>query len=241
MQQSRTVDEYIKALKKYERLAADVVFHKVFNEKKSEYAEPERTWPKSIKALLAQFAIENLYSHQVEAVNWIRKGKHTVAATPTASGKTLIYNLPVFEKVLEDPQSRALYLFPLKALAQDQLKTIQKLAGLMEKTIQPTAAIYDGDTTAWNRTKIRKNPPNILLTNPEMLHLSILPYHHNWEDFFANLRFIVVDEVHTYRGVMGSHMAWVFRRLLRVCRHYGADPVFIFCSGIKTKLNWPKN
>lgn len=230
MVRSPTIAEYIQSLKNYERLASDVVFHKVLPEKKSEHTVPERPWPAPVQELLNRLGIQNLYSHQAESVNFIKAGRHTVTATPTASGKTLIYNLPVFEKVLEHPESRALYLFPLKALAQDQLKTIQKLSSLLDKTIQPTAAIYDGDTSAWNRTKIRKNPPNILLTNPDMLHLSILPYHHNWQAFFADLRFVVVDELHTYRGVMGSHMAWVFRRLLRICRHYGTEPVFVFCS-----------
>lgn len=266
--QSCSIAEYIQSLKNYEKLASDIVFHKTLSGKEPEYEEVERPWPAAVQTLLATLGIRNLYSHQARAINLIRKGHHTVAATPTASGKTLIYNLPVLEKILENPQSRALYLFPLKALAQDQLKTLQKLlaqtrlnknpqpansrigfhvdhpsngqnvSGQMrfdwpENTLAsfaPTAAIYDGDTSARHKAKIRQNPPNILLTNPDMLHLSILPYHHHWQDFFSALQFVVVDELHTYRGVMGSHMAWVFRRLRRICRHYGADPVFVFCS-----------
>lgn len=225
-----SVDEYIRSLKGYERLAPDIVYHKVIDEKEAEYAGTEAPFPSAIEKLLAELSIDRLYSHQAEALDLIREGQHTVSATPTASGKTLTYNLPVFEKIMEDPAARALYLFPLKALAQDQLKTVEKSFTHFTGEKKPTAAIYDGDTTPWFRSKIRRDPPNILLTNPEMLHLSMLPYHPSWKTFFENLSYVVVDEVHTYRGIMGSHMAWVFRRLLRICRHYGASPVFIFCS-----------
>ena len=153
-----------------------------------------------------------------------------MVATPTASGKTLTYNLPVLEQCMRDRDSHALYLFPLKALAQDQFKTFNEMAALVPDSIRPEAAIYDGDTTPYKRKKIRDNPPAVILTNPEMLHLSMLPYHEKWAPFLAGLTHIVVDEVHTYRGVMGSHMAMVFRRLLRICKFYGADPSFIFCS-----------
>ncbi|MCP3955755.1 MAG: DEAD/DEAH box helicase, partial [Desulfobacterales bacterium] len=168
-------------------------------------------------------------SHQAQAIDLIRNGQHVVMATPTASGKSLVYTVPILEKVLANPESRALYLSPLKALAQDQHRAFAEVDG---KLVQGrlTAAIYDGDTTAWFRKKIRQSPPNILLTNPEMVHLALLAYHRQWQTFFANLDYIVIDEVHTYRGLLGSHLAQVFRRLQRICRYYGSDPVYICCS-----------
>lgn len=178
--------------------------------------------------------IDELYSHQAEAANYVRAGRHVVVATPTASGKTLTYNLPVMEHCLTDPEAKALYLFPLKALAQDQLKGFNELAGMLpledDDDRRPAAAIYDGDTTPHFRKKIRNSPPNVIMSNPEMVHLSMLPHHASWAEFLSGLTHIVVDEVHTYRGVMGSHMAMVFRRLLRLCEYYGARPTFIFCS-----------
>ena len=138
------------------------------------------------------------------------------------------------DRLMEDPAASALYLFPLKALARDRLNTVQHLLRAAG-SVQPDspelkAAAYDGDISAYQKAKIRKVPPHILLSNPAMLHLSMLAHHHLWEGFFRNLRFVVIDEVHTYRGVMGSHMAWVFRRLQRICQYYGSNPVFIFCS-----------
>jgi DEAD/DEAH box helicase domain-containing protein len=174
--------------------------------------------------------VERLYSHQALATDLIRAGRHVIAATPTASGKTFVYNLPVLERFLHDPESRALYLFPLKALAQDQLAAFNALTAHWPEEARPRAAIYDGDTTPWFRKKIRENPPQVLLTNPEMLHLALLPHHEKWAEFLAGLSCVVVDEVHTYRGVLGSHMAQVFRRLRRVCNRFGADPSFVFSS-----------
>jgi DEAD/DEAH box helicase domain-containing protein len=188
---------------------------------------PEHPWPEPIRRGLDLLGVDQLYAHQARAVDLVRAGRHVVVATPTASGKSLIYNLPVLEACHRDRQTRALYLFPLKALAQDQRRALDSLAATLFPT--PTSAIYDGDTSSSQRTRIRRNPPNILFTNPDMLHLGILPSHEKWAEFFANLRFVVVDEVHAYRGIMGSHMAWVFRRLIRICRLYGANPTFV-CS-----------
>jgi DEAD/DEAH box helicase domain-containing protein len=231
-----TVSGYIDALlASSSPLSGQVAHHRVLPGEVAQYGEPVRPLPRALRALLAARGIERLYAHQAEALNLARSGRDVVVATPTASGKTLTYNLPVLEQCLADPGSRALYLFPLKALAQDQLKGFNALTALLPPEAagpggRPTAAIYDGDTTPHFRRKIRDNPPNVLLTNPDMLHLSLLPYHEKWAEVFANLTHVVVDEVHTYRGVMGSHMALVFRRLLRICRAWGANPVFIFCS-----------
>ncbi|MBI9075947.1 MAG: DEAD/DEAH box helicase [Desulfatibacillum sp.] len=223
-----TVAEYIEALKASPRMGDQVVIHRSFPKSRASYGEPKTPWPDPVIHLLKAAGVNRLFKHQTRAIDLIRQGKNIVAATPTASGKTFIYNLPVLEALTNDPTAHALYLFPLKALTQDQLKTFNRLAGSMDNA--PTAAIYDGDTTSYQRKKIKEAPPNALFTNPEMLHLGFLPYHYNWEGFFSRLKFIVVDEVHTYRGVMGSHMAWVFARLLRVCRYYGSDPKFVMCS-----------
>ena len=182
-----------------------------------------------MKKVMHASGIQDLYCHQTEAIDIIRSGCNVVVATPTASGKTAIYNLPVLEKICENATARALYIFPLKALAQDQLRTFQEMIAFWEGRL-PTANIYDGDTTSWHRKRIRESPPNVILTNPEMLHLSFLPYHHKWSTFLSNLEVVVVDEVHTYRGVMGSNMAQVFRRFQRICSHYGVSPLFIFSS-----------
>jgi len=224
-----SVTEYLHSLKNSPRLGHLVVYHKEFPPSTQQYAEPGRPWHGEIVTILQRAGIRHLYRHQVEATDAIRAGKNVVVATPTASGKTLIYNLPVFERLLCDPHTHALYLFPLKALAQDQLKTFERMA-LGAEQIRPTAAIYDGDTPSGQRRRLRASPPNLLITNPEMLHLALLPYHHNWSSFFARLAFVVVDELHTYRGVMGSHMALVFARLLRVCSYHGVRPVFVLSS-----------
>ena len=186
--------------------------------------------PDVLVRVLADIGIERLYTHQVSAVEHIRSGRNVVIVTSTASGKTLCYNVPVIEKLLSDRQARAMYLFPTKALAQDQLKTLRRLSesdpmlGGMIK-----CGTYDGDTPTDTRRRLR-DEANIILTNPDMLHTSILPYHSRWNRFFSNLKYVVIDEIHTYRGIFGSNVANVIRRLRRVCRHYGADPQFVCCS-----------
>lgn len=225
-----TIAQYLAALKGFKGLAPDLVCHRTIAAKKARYGD--RLDPDPVWQAFQDQGIQRLYEHQARGVSLIEKGVHTVIATPTASGKSLVYNLPVLRALYADSAACGLYLFPLKALARDQLATLETLmAGVNAKIADTlTAAVYDGDLSAYHKARVRNNPPNVLLTNPEMLHLAMLPHHHLWESFFANLKFVVVDEVHTYRGVMGSHMAWVFRRLLRICRHYGAAPVFVFCS-----------
>lgn len=230
MKYKDNIQEYIDSLLSSPVMGDQVVHHRVIEGHDPSFGEPRRSFSPSINAVLGFRDIEHLYSHQAEATDYARAGRNVVVATPTASGKTLTYNLPVLEQCLRDPDSHALYLFPLKALAQDQLKTFNEMAALMPENSRPEAAIYDGDTTPYKRKKIRDTPPAVILTNPEMLHLSMLPYHEKWAPFLAGLTHIVVDEVHTYRGVMGSHMAMVFRRLLRICKYYGADPSFVFSS-----------
>jgi len=183
-------------------------------------------FPSVLAEALTKRGILSLYSHQTQAWESARRGDNIVLATGTASGKTLGYNLPVLAALLENPEARALYLFPTKALTQDQLSGLNSFQASIKNL---KSAIYDGDTPQSHRSAIRKNA-NILFTNPDMLHTGILPHHTNWGDFFRNLRFVVIDEMHTYRGVFGSHVANVIRRLKRVAKFYGANPLFILTS-----------
>ena len=185
--------------------------------------------PAPLRAALASRGIDQLYSHQLSAWTQARAGKNIVLATGTASGKTLAYNLPVLARLVENNDARALYLFPTKALAQDQLSTLEQFSVPMVQRGELSAAIYDGDTPQAARSPIRKKA-RIVLSNPDMLHTGILPHHSNWSDFFNGLKFVVIDEMHTYRGVFGSHVANVIRRLKRVAKFYGADPQFILAS-----------
>lgn len=178
---------------------------------------------------LRRLGISNLYSHQAEAFEVLENGQNIVVATGTASGKTLAYNLPILNHLLQEPKATALYLFPTKALTQDQLSGLNALleAGGLQNNIFP--AIFDGDTPQSKR-KTMRNTANILKTNPDMLHQAILPHHTNWHRFLSNLRYVVIDEAHIYRGVFGSHFANVLRRLKRVCAFYGAFPQFVLTS-----------
>ena len=171
--------------------------------------------------------IAKLYAHQAASAELASAGKHFVVVTPTASGKTLCYNLPVLNSILENPDTRALYLFPTKALAQDQLAELHDLAARLDDSFG--VFTYDGDTPADARKAIRERS-HIILTNPDMLHSGILPHHTKWTRVFENLRYVVLDELHTYRGVFGSHLANVLRRLARIARFYGSSPQFICCS-----------
>ncbi len=223
------VKAYVQALKTSRRLGGQVVFHKVLPAVAPQWSDPISSWPAKLNRVLEASGIEKLYHHQAEAIDLARSGQHVVVATPTASGKTLVYNLTYLDLFLANPDVRALYLFPLKALAQDQLLNFNKTASFLSGR-KPSAAIYDGDTSGPQRKRIRERPPGVIMTNPEMLNLSFLPHHTVWEAYFSNLQMVVVDEVHTYRGIMGSHMAQIFRRLRRICRYYGTDPIYIFNS-----------
>ncbi len=190
---------------------------------------PDRLDPR-LRAALERRGLTQLYSHQAEACQRVAAGEHIVVTTPTASGKTLCYNLPVLDAILKDSATRALYLFPTKALAQDQMAELHELATLVAEAGGDDIGVhtYDGDTPADARKTIRARA-HIALTNPDMLHAGILPHHPRWAKLFENLRYVVIDELHAYRGVFGSHLCNVLRRLQRICRHYGSDPQFI-CS-----------
>src|SRR6266851_9246773 len=186
---------------------------------------PSSLDPRIVEALKAR-GVEQLYSHQAKAVEAVAKGEHLVVVTPTASGKTLCYNLPVLQALVQQPDARVLYLFPTKALAQDQLAELTELAKSLPDMRMFT---YDGDTPQDARRAVRARA-NLVLTNPDMLHSGILPHHTKWVNLFQNLRYVVIDELHAYRGVFGSHLANVLRRLTRICRHYGSAPQFIMAS-----------
>ena len=180
-----------------------------------------------IQKVLTERGITRLYSHQARAIDLVHQGKDVVLVTPTASGKTLCYNIPVLQKILEEPETRAIYLFPTKALANDQMTEVHRLIGELKADIKTFT--YDGDTPDDARQAIRKQG-HVVVTNPDMLHAGILPHHTKWQKLFSNLKYVVVDELHVYRGVFGSHVTNVFRRLKRIARFYGQDPVFICCS-----------
>ena len=192
------------------------------------FAELEKPLFPALEECLKNHNFLPLYSHQAEAVNQARRGKNVIVVTPSASGKTLCYNIPVLETFLSQPDGRALYLFPTKALAQDQLRTLREdfCPDLFRSA---DFATFDGDTPPSERGEIRKNA-RIILSNPDMLHIGILPNHQQWSRFLRSLKYVVIDEAHTYRGVFGSHLAGVLRRLRRLCQLYGAEPQFILCS-----------
>jgi DEAD/DEAH box helicase domain-containing protein len=191
------------------------------------FADVPATVDARLRAALEKRGVKRLYSHQAEAFDAVQAGKHVVIVTPTASGKTLCYNLPVLNALLADPGARAMYLFPTKALAEDQLHEFQAAVDEMGSDLR--AFTYDGDTPQDARKAIRQRA-NVALTNPDMLHSGILPHHTRWARYFENLRYIVIDELHYYRGVYGSHLANLLRRLKRVCEFYGSHPQFICCS-----------
>ena len=206
--------------------------------RRARYGRLSAPLPPALEAALKAAGVDRFFRHQAQAIDSVRRGQHIVVATGTASGKTLVYNVPVVEAVMRDPRARALYLFPTKALAQDQVRALNELTdGLRrgssrkdeESGWTPLFGTYDGDTSQTTRTRLRRQAA-IILTNPDMLHLGILPNHKLWAEFLGNLRFVVLDEAHVYRGVFGSHVAAVVRRLRRLCQLYGSSPLFICCS-----------
>jgi DEAD/DEAH box helicase domain-containing protein len=220
------VSEIIHNLKKLDRTNEVITAVERIPPREAEWASmPDWIKPELAEAFRAK-GVMQLYSHQADAVDRIRRGRNLVLVTPTASGKTLCYNLPVLNAILENPDTRALYLFPTKALAQDQLGELHDLGQRLQDSFG--VFTYDGDTPSDARQAIRRQG-HIVITNPDMLHTGILPHHTKWTRLFENLRYIVIDELHMYRGVFGSHLANVLRRLKRIAGFYGQRPQFI-CS-----------
>jgi len=236
---------FLEDIRKSRGYSHQIVYIHRIPRREAAYAELAEPLPPELVSALAQMGITNLYTHQVRAIENVRAGRNIVVVTSTASGKTLCYNLPVLEALLSmgrrgdgetgrrstlnSQRSTAFYLFPTKALAQDQLRGLRRYAEI-EPALAPImkAGAYDGDTPTTTRRKLR-DEASIILTNPDMLHQGILPYHSRWSRFFADLRCVVIDEIHTYRGIFGSNVANVIRRLSRICRHYASNPTFV-CS-----------
>ncbi len=220
---SRLLDE-IKESRRYEN---QIVHVEKIPPREAQYGSLELKGP--VKAALAKTGIKELYTHQAEAIEKIREGKDIVLCTTTASGKSLTYMLPIFEAVMEDPEVTALYISPLNALVNDQMKTFLEFE--MELGSGTRIARYTGALSDSEKRKVREGRTNVVFTNPEMIHMSFLAWHHLWKRFFSNLKFIVVDESHYYRGVIGSNMANLLRRLTRVAEYYGVGtPQFVCCS-----------
>lgn len=227
MMGKKSLQEILEELKSTPGIRENIVHWETIEKTPGTYTPlPERLHPK-LKRALEKRGITRLYSHQKTAFDYGMNQVSFTAVTPTASGKTLCYNLPVLQTILEDERARALYIFPTKALSQDQKNELNELIESAEVSIN--SYTYDGDTPVAIRQKIRK-AGHIVITNPDMLHTGILPHHTKWVALFENLRFVIIDELHTYRGVFGSHTANVIRRLQRICRFYGSDPVFICTS-----------
>jgi len=222
----RLVDEW----RRDPRWRGRLVHLEILPPRPARFAEPAAPLPCPLREALRRAGIARLYVHQARAVDLARAGRDFVVVTATASGKTMCYNLPVLERLLAEPRSRALYLFPTKALAQDQLKTLRTWAEAhpaIAGVLRP--ATYDGDTPRHRRPRLRAEA-SVILSNPDMLHVGILPNHPRWAEFLRHLAFVVVDEMHQYRGIFGSNVAMVLRRLRRLCAHYGSRPLFIGTS-----------
>ncbi|CAH1195001.1 ATP-dependent RNA helicase SrmB [Paenibacillus plantiphilus] len=221
------LEEWLQLLKGQPEIMNNVThWHTIPPREARSAAMPADIHPSLVEALAGR-GVEKLFVHQAEAYRAVREGRNVVTVTPTASGKTLCYNLPVVQSLLENASGRALYLFPTKALAQDQVAELQELAAAMDVDLKTNT--YDGDTPPTVRQVIR-NAGHIVVTNPDMLHSAILPHHTKWVKLFENIKYIVIDELHSYRGVFGSHVANVIRRLKRICRFYGSNPQFICAS-----------
>ncbi|MGH2442154.1 MAG: DEAD/DEAH box helicase [Chloroflexota bacterium] len=221
------IDQIVQQLLSDPSTGANVAAYRELPKREAQYRDfPLGIDARLIRALRSR-GIDRLFSHQLEAIESVLRGEDTVVVTPTASGKTLCYNVPVLNSILGDSNSRALYLFPTKALSQDQVHELHGLVDVLGIDIK--SYTYDGDTPQTARRAIR-SAGHIVVTNPDMLHTGVLPHHTRWLRLFENLKYVVIDELHVYRGVFGSHVANVLRRLKRVCAYYGSDPVFIFSS-----------
>jgi DEAD/DEAH box helicase domain-containing protein len=221
------IDQVVEQMLDDPEVAANIAAYREIAPREAAYGEfPARVDPRVVRALAAR-GIRRPFLHQSEAIDHVLGGEHTVVVTPTASGKTLCYNAPTLNAILADETARALYLFPTKALSQDQVSELHALIEILGVDVKTFT--YDGDTPQTARRAIR-SAGHIVVTNPDMLHSGILPHHPRWVRLFENLQYVVIDELHSYRGVFGSHVANVVRRLRRICRYYGSDPVFICCS-----------
>ena len=202
------------------------VHQETLPERPARYGDLYKPLPRVLARMLENKGISKLYCHQAEAINRLTEGHNVIISTSTASGKSLCYHLPALSTLLTDRNAKVMYVFPTKALAHDQLDSLGSLVPYSSFIVPNT---YDGDTPRESRRDIRRNS-SIVVTNPDMLHTAILPYHRGWSAFLRNLRLVVIDEAHYYRGVLGAHVAMIIRRLRRICRELGAEPQFVLCS-----------
>jgi DEAD/DEAH box helicase domain-containing protein len=219
------IEKFIQKLKTDSFYKQQIMHKQVLLPQKPHFGELDDPLPQILQDYLLKNKI-HLFSHQAEAINCIRRKQNVVIVTPTASGKTLTFNIPVFETLINDNNATALYLYPTKALTNDQLKVIRDLE---EKTrVKAQSNVYDGDTPKHLRPEIRKKS-KIILSNPYGLHF-YLPWHYKWKNFLQNLKYLIIDEAHVYRGVFGSNVAMLIRRLLRICKYYASNPTIILSS-----------
>ena len=221
------LESFLQSLARRGRSRGHVVHLQEIPARHARFGDLRPELPGPLRDALRRAGIERLYAHQVDAIREARAGRDVLVVTGTASGKSLAYQLPVLEQVCLDPETRALFLFPTKALEQDQLKSLRQL---LPAGSGIRAEILDGDTPAHRRAQLKADPPHILISNPDLLHLSLLPHHAAWKPFWERLRFVVLDELHTYKGIFGSHIAHVLRRLHRVAAFYGSRPRFVTSS-----------
>jgi len=222
------ISKFLSDIEQHHSLSKILISHSEMPASEARFDDSYSLFPPLQTALKSQ-GIQHLYAHQTEALNAAKSGKNVVVSTPAASGKSITYFIPALESAMVK-KGRTLFLYPLKALENDQLKKWNELTEAMTTMEPPRAVIYDGDTPDALRRTIRRNPPQALFTTPDMLHLGILPFHGLWRTFFESLSYVVLDEFHTYRGIFGTHMAFVLRRLSRICQLYGVKPTFLATS-----------
>lgn len=227
VRRKKEIQELLHSFRENKTYQENVAYWKTIPPKEANSVPFPLELDESIKKALLNRGISSLYSHQKSAFDSAIYGENVVAVTPTASGKTLCYNLPVLQSIATNPNNRALYIFPTKALAQDQKSELNEFINEMELDIK--SYTYDGDTPA-NIRQVVRQAGHVVITNPDMLHSAILPHHTKWVSLFENLSYVVIDELHIYRGVFGSHVANVIRRLKRICEFYGSKPQFICTS-----------
>jgi DEAD/DEAH box helicase domain-containing protein len=221
--------EYLDGIRSHPAYRGQIVHSHTLEPRDAVCADTAQPLSEAARAYMQSIGIERLYSHQAEAVDTIRNGKDVLIATGTASGKSLCYQLPLLEMLESDPDGRAILLYPTKALAQNQFRALNSASLNSQLSTLNLMGVFDGDTPSEVRRKLR-DEGRIVLTNPDMVHASLMPQHPRWAEFIANLKYVVIDELHTYSGLFGSNAANLFRRLQRICRHYGSDPVYIFCT-----------
>ena len=222
-----SLDNYVEFLKAG-ILKDAVVHHSIIPGRPRRLAQSLGRFPQEVVDIIQAAGVTTLYSHQAEGIGRALNGDNVVVATPTASGKTLVYNVPVIAALLQNPNTHALYIFPLKALEQDQHDELRTLLQQLDRGL--SVKIYDGDTPTGERQRIRAKPPQVLITTPDMLHAGLLAYHEAWAPFLRRLRYVVIDELHTYSGVFGTHVLHLLRRLNRLCRAYGSSPAYMASS-----------